>query len=1075
MGKREGRLPNRVIRASAGTGKTFQLSNRFLKLAVAGQPLDTILATTFTRKAAGEILARVLLRLAQAAASPSQARELATHLDEPGLDQARCQAMLASLARQLHRLRIGTLDSFFIQMARSFSLELELPPGWQIAEDPDLQALRTEAIRTVIGQEGPAEATKLVRLLSKGEVSRSVSEQVRALIEGLYDLYVESSPEAWKSLPFEKAPDRQEYEQALDDFAKADCGGDRRLANARDRVSELLAAENWQAALCNGLLSRIAAGNTAYYNKPVPPPLLEAGRKLVNYCKVMWRNQLAAQTQATGRLLELFDAAFRQLKMAWQRLHFQDVARALAESPLAERLDAIAFRLDGHVRHLMLDEFQDTSALQWRVLRPLAQRAAGADPDGSFFCVGDVKQAIYGWRGGLAEIFDALEAQLPNLTAEQLTLSRRSSPVIIDVVNRVFQSLSEHVVQCGQQSDSETAAAEYWQKRFAPHQTARRGLPGYCELQTAPLPDEGETQRGATCRYAAQLVQRLASQAPGCTVGVLARKNDVVARLIYELRQLGVEASEEGGTALTDSAPVESVLSLLTLADHPGDTTARFHLANTPLGRALGFTAYDDREAACRLAAEVRRRLLECGYGPAVADWVERLRPSATPRDQMRLEQLVEMAYAYTGTASLRCDDFVSLVRQTRVESPQPARVRAMTIHQAKGLEFDIVVLPELDVRLLGQPPLVVAGRDGPAGPIRRVLRYVNKEVRHLLPPQFQCLFEHYERSAIGEALCLLYVAMTRAIHALHMVIPPSAHNERTIPKTFAGVLRVALTGGKPLPPEKRVFHCGDPRWFAKLAKATRAATGPGRLAAEMPAPASPPATAAPHAIRLAPPDGKPARGLQRLGPSALEGGGQVFLPNRLRLEPAEALDRGTLLHAWMEKIHWLEEGLPDEDLLRQVAVQLQLAHRDLAADLAEFRALVEKPVVRDVLSRATYRALAPGTRATPVHAPPAMASPHWRVFCEWPFAMREGDTLLSGKVDRLVVLYDGDQPVGADVIDFKTDQIPQNAGALNERVEFYRPQLQSYRRAVMQWTGLPAARVSARLLLLNLDRVVDV
>jgi len=1067
MGKQQGRLPNLVIRASAGTGKTFQLSNRFLKLAVAGEPLDTILATTFTRKAAGEILSRVLLRMADAATSPTRATELANQLEERGLDQARCQAILVALARQLHRLRIGTLDSFFLQMARSFSLDLGLPPGWQIADDTDLAALRTEAMRTVIRQQGTDQATRLVRLLSKGEVSRSVSDQILELVTNLHELYVESGPKAWESLPFDKPLEREEYERTLAEFAAADCGPDQRTATARDKVVEALEAENWQAALCDGLLARIASGNTTYYNKPLPEPLVTSGTRLAKHCQIMWRNQLAAQTRATGQLLELFDSAYQRLKIERQMLHFQDVARRLAESPLADRLEDVGFRLDGHLAHLMLDEFQDTSALQWRVLQPWAQRVANADGRTSFFCVGDVKQAIYGWRGGLAEIFDALEGQLPNLTVQSLALSWRSSPVVIQVVNRVFRDLRAHIEQCGEDSQSECQAAEYWQERFTPHQTKWKELPGYCELITAPRAGQDEPQRAATCRYAAQLVQQLAQQAPECTIGVLARKNEMVARLIYELRQRGVEASEEGGTALTDSAPVESVLSLLTLADHPGDTTARFHLASTPLGPALGLTRHDDQEAACQLSEKVRRRLLEDGYGPAIADWVKLVHPYATPRDQIRLEQLVEMAHAYQSAATLRCDDFVDLVRQTRVESPRPARVRAMTIHQAKGLEFDIVVLPELDVKLLGQPPQVVTGRDGPAGRIHRALRYVSKKARHLLPADFQDLFDQHERSVIGEALCLLYVAMTRAIHALYMVIPPSAENEKTIPKTYAGLLRAALTDGNPLGPQQRAFQCGDPHWFKRLkaaparAEATQAAAGG-------------PARAQPVCLRLASPDEKPARGLQRLGPSALEGGGQVYLPRRLRVESAEALERGALLHGWLEQIQWLEDGAPDEDLLRQVAIQLQLAHRALEVDLAEFRELLEKPVIRSVLSRTTYQSASKGEK-TPVHATAGIANPNWRVFREWPFALREGDTLLTGKVDRLLVLYDGSQVVGADIVDFKTDQIPRNPGALGKRIEFHRPQLEAYRQVVMQWTGLPQKRVSARLLFLNLDCVVNV
>ena len=120
--------PHTLIRASAGTGKTFQLSNRYLGLMQAGAMPDQILATTFTRKAAGEILDRVVVRLAEAALNEPARRELAKWLSSPSLSQDRCHQLLQVLIRQLHRLKICTLDSFFAQLAGSFSLELGLPP-----------------------------------------------------------------------------------------------------------------------------------------------------------------------------------------------------------------------------------------------------------------------------------------------------------------------------------------------------------------------------------------------------------------------------------------------------------------------------------------------------------------------------------------------------------------------------------------------------------------------------------------------------------------------------------------------------------------------------------------------------------------------------------------------------------------------------------------------------------------------------------------------------------------------------------------------------------------------------------
>ncbi len=123
------RFSHVLISASAGTGKTFQLSNRYIGLLHSGVMPDQILATTFTRKAAGEILDRVIVRLAEAALDSRKRQELAKWLQVAALPSTRCHEMLRQMLRQLHRLRVSTLDAFFAQLAGSFSLELGLPPG----------------------------------------------------------------------------------------------------------------------------------------------------------------------------------------------------------------------------------------------------------------------------------------------------------------------------------------------------------------------------------------------------------------------------------------------------------------------------------------------------------------------------------------------------------------------------------------------------------------------------------------------------------------------------------------------------------------------------------------------------------------------------------------------------------------------------------------------------------------------------------------------------------------------------------------------------------------------------------
>ncbi|MCR4415123.1 MAG: PD-(D/E)XK nuclease family protein, partial [Thermoguttaceae bacterium] len=148
----------------------------------------------------------------------------------------------------------------------------------------------------------------------------------------------------------------------------------------------------------------------------------------------------------------------------------------------------------------------------------------------------------------------------------------------------------------------------------------------------------------------------------------------------------------------------------------------------------------------------------------------------------------------------------------------------------------------------------------------------------------------------------------------------------------------------------------------------------------------------------------------------------------------------------------------------------------DLTAYLAAFREALARPAVRAALTRATYQQPARGAAATPVHAGPRVRRPRWVVHRERSFALREGDILLSGQMDRLVVLHDADRVVGADVLDFKTDTLSVgDAEAISARTEIYRPQLEAYRRAAAQWLGLPRERVSARLVFLGPGVVVEV
>ncbi len=1071
-------LPDILIRASAGTGKTYQLASRFLRLLEADVPPESILAATFTRKAAGEILERILLMLARAATDDRKREELAEAIESPGLTAERCRQLLSKLTQRLHRLQVGTLDSFFAKLASSFSLELGLPPGWRILEGVEADRLREDAVEALLEAESDDDLVRLLRLLTKGTTSRSVSELIVETVRKCHEIAMQTAPEAWRKVPQPRLPtedDLLQSKQALQELQQAGTRTDKVFVDAVNNDIDLADREQWEEMLTKGILKKLLEGEVKFNRKDLDATTLAVYQPLLKQISSIALNRLARQTEATRDLLDKYDRELHELQRRHGGCSFSDVARALAggrePQPGDQRsLGKLAFRMDSRLSHLLLDEFQDTSPLQWSVLRPFAEQVVAkqrpskkktaqgslfdqSELPPSFFCVGDVKQAIYGWRGGDARIFDTLRRQLPNVIPQELALSRRSAQPIIDTVNQVFQKLARHP-----RLDRLAGPVDSWSQQFPPHSTARTDLAGFVRFQVVPKvgADDSESQDDITLRTAAQLVAELATKHPLHEIGVLTRSNEAVAQLIFELQQLGVPASEEGGHPLTDSAAVRLLLSLLKLADHPGDRIVRFHVATSPLGAAFEFTNFQDDSAAARLAESLRGSLLSDGYGPTIASWSQRLLGHVNSRDQARLNQLIKLADAYQPSATLRPTDFAEFVREERVADPSGDRIRVMTVHQAKGLQFDIVVLPELDHQIPGQSPDLVAGNVDPAEPPDAVCLYRSESIQQLLPIELQQLFEQDIERRTHEALCLLYVALTRAVHAMYLLIAP---HEKEPKKSFAGLLRASLTDDMLAPADAVLFETGNPDWDQR--------EGVGSLfQAAVPEAHDPeetlgglkktPDPVLARSIRFAPPMPTPTRGWQRKAPSSHESPTSRPLNELLRPRAAHALDRGTLIHKWFEQIEWLDAGRPSQEQLLDAARTLPPLTVDPKDMLPEFFTFLEKPAIAAALSRES----SPHHSLTP------------RVLREHPFACRFDRTLISGIIDRLVLWSSGNKVVAAEILDFKTDAVDDQP-SLSARVETYQPQLDSYRQAVAQLFHLAASDVMATLIFVQPGEIV--
>jgi ATP-dependent helicase/nuclease subunit A len=1098
---------NLVIRASAGSGKTFQLSNRFLDLVLRDQSVDSILATTFTRKAAGEIEDRVLLRLAEAALDSKKRTELAKFVTAPWLDEDRCLEYLERLVRQLHRLRISTLDSFFIQIAQGLILEMGLAAGWRIIDEIEDQRLRERAIADLLAREDQGDLNRLVNWLTKGNAQRSVAELIRATVSDLYNVYLEAPSSAWDRIPAGPRLSDEKLNELLNALAMSAPPQHKTAIESHRGTLEKARAGLWEEVPSSGLAAKVAAGENSYQRKPISAELFQLYQQLLSHAAAMVLEQVRTQTKATYELLDKFHGFYEQLKRERKALRFEDVTRhvgaymAAAEENeiptndsklLQRRLSKLTFRLDAQLDHLLLDEFQDTSLSQWNVLRPLAMHAT-AHPDfatsrgpetslRSFFCVGDGKQAIYGWRGGVAEIFEALNKQLIGLKSEPLNTSYRSAPVVIEAVNRVFKNLGRH-----QGLERYQEAVESWSERFPEHSTAKDNYAGYVALEVGP--DEQEEGDNAYLKFVTRRIAELAGQAPDKTIGVLVATNEQVAEIIFGLRALKVSASEEGGNPLTDSAAVQIIMSLLEIADHPGGTIARFHVAESPLGRALAVPVISDGPGWANFAAELRQRLMREGYGEVITSWALLLRAKCDAREWRRLQQLIAAAYRFQPTSTLRTRDFIQAIEMRRVADPSDAKVIVTTIHKSKGLQYDIVVLPQLDRSLMRQPDSFVVGRPDAISPIDLVCRYMSRDIQAILPEDLQQVFEASDASGITESLCVLYVALTRAVHALHMLIQPKNNKSGELPKTFAGLLRAALQDEPtPLEPNTVCYRSGDPNWPEKMIAAERKEKPTTELTAKADRQIAVADTGTRAQIpKLKPISGPRLRGLPRVSPSSLAWrqveSKRASSPKLARLRDQEELDnpvgrvQGTILHAWLETIEWLKAGteLPDDEQLRALAsraVTMPLADSFLRPLMAEWRALLTDARLQTIFHQADYVASsASAAWSHPLRAAVAAGTVQVQVYREQRFAYRAGDELVTGIVDRLIIIRERGLVVAAEVIDYKSDEVADDESIVSKCAR-YEPQLRQYREAIAETWKIPSELIRSRLVFLRARRI---
>jgi ATP-dependent exoDNAse (exonuclease V) beta subunit len=1052
------RIGHVMILASAGSGKTYQLTNRFVRLLALGARPERIVALTFTRKAAGEFFDEILNKLARAAGNPATAERLAREIGAPGLRADDFLRLLRGVTDAMHLLRLGTLDGFFARIARNFPLELGLTGEFEILQEHAARQERTRVLQRMFERTGELDETqkKFIEAFKRatfGADEKRLGAQLDQFIDRHQDVFLAApEPDRWgdsrriwpKGSPWSVPADgiAAAVEALRGALARRDLsdGQRQRWENFFAALPEWVPGAPLPApveyVLKNALLvwEELNAGRAAMTVERKKLELAsEESAALVRIVKHLVGTEMVRRLEMTRGIhavLKGYETVYHDAVRRAGKLTFADVQRLLLPEKEGGRVLArdteenrqfIDFRMDAKIDHWLLDEFQDTSHGQWSVLRNLIDEAV-QDPTGlrSFFYVGDVKQSIFAWREGDPRLFREIfqhynQAQAGVIAEEHLVESRRSGPPIIAMVNRVFGAKAALAdLFPGEASDA-------WSREWLDHRSALPQLGGHAALLHA----EDEGQRFA---LALRLLDEIRPLERGLTCALLVQKNETATQLADYLRsEGGLPAVAESDLHVCIDNPLgAALLALVKAAAYPDDSLAHGHLAMTPLAPLLRKEGLGDPEALTR---RVLGQIHGEGFEPTLNGWLQRLEPQLAADDRFnreRARQLTAAAALFDATGSRDVGEFIQFTeRHTVREADTAAVIQVMTIHKSKGLGFDLVLLPDLEGTKLD------ALREGKLAVRRaadRSIEWVLDLPGKLFAERDPTLAAHIraaEATECYEKLSLLYVAMTRAKRAMYLITkPPGKSTSRNFPRLLAETLGES---NEPIRVGKMSasgsFAAGDPDWH-------------GSISAPHPAPAT--AEAKPERLEVA--ASRRARRLPPRRPSA-EKIGSVDAVGLFSLEGRAGADFGAAVHALFAEVEWAE-GPGREEL----AATWQTREGG-SAPVAEATACLLASSLAEIWAKPK------GARRTEV----------WR---ERPFEMVLEGAWVTGVFDRVIVESDAaGHPVRAMVIDFKTDRFT-DAKVDEAAITRYAPQLNLYRHAVAVLTGLPISAIACELVL---------
>ncbi len=783
---------NLALEASAGTGKTFQLAMRVAGMLLTGAAPRDILCLTFTKKATAEMKERIIKFInsfAEGTADKSEyefitplMKKYAEKLNEPFDDNFIKEKALTArdnLFSHFSELNIKTIDAFNNTILRIFPFEAGFRPDFDVQSDEETAQIKRTAFYQLISEVltdnkwkqildtiYPVLGVQTVSLISTlQKYAEYVADNILKLENAvnntlkLNDIInmISSAVNLQKEIP----DLCQKFKKTFDyDSLKVN------QMKAVDKLDYKDIQDISDIPFFKNILDE--APNFKKYEFSQKQYTLRD--KIFNKLQEYWLLYGNILTSLALNLGKSLNEKMDILKKEQNMLTYSDISNAvyymLATDSSKIDKDYLYFRLDSRINHLLIDEFQDTSISQWLTLKPLAEEAMAGlgqhDKVGSFFYVGDPKQNIYRFRGGSSSLFRMLLKEYKDkLLSKTLDTNYRSGKNIVDIVNQISNKIYK-------QYGENFAIFNIDQKAY------KENGDGYVEI-THNLDKESKEEDAYYLTYCLDKIKMCIDKGfQYKDIAILTVSNSHGKDIIDYLEDNNIPVQAETSANLT-SSPVFNIIMALAEFIETDDDYAFFRFLYTSPKAAQNSIMQD--KGLLKHEKNKIKNMLNNIEGLSIFDKLLYLsnkldlqsRFNSSPDYYVCFDVISKTAPNETNISNFKEAVYKAASSEQALSAVQKNAVTVMTIHKSKGLQFNVVLLPNLarDININARNSSLFVADNNIFGDSKLCCVYSKKQYPYIAGTKAEEYMENENMLTLQDSINMLYVAMTRAEKAL--------------------------------------------------------------------------------------------------------------------------------------------------------------------------------------------------------------------------------------------------------------------------------------------------------------------